>query len=214
MACLALHNTGNSFGPHAHALVAVAALDAVLSALRTHAGHMLTQRHGIGALAVVLSHPAVAHRAASILDVLLAAMETHRGDLHVQQASCVAICSATQRNSEFRSDAGRAGAVTAVVRVLRTCAAQPAEDVGDPYKSSPRTSEVATITLFSLLQALDGHPNQLRALHAGALSLLQAQHPETARRCAPTARCAAARAAWCAGATTAPAWRCARAARR
>ena len=182
-ACLALGNISPCFTPpHVTGRAAAAAHDAVLRALRAHAGHLLTQRHGLSALACVLQHEAVRECAEPSLDVILAAMKTFRSDLHVQSNACMAICAGAFIEDHFRTFAGRAGAVQAVVRVMRTCAApvpNPAVISSQHlFDTSSNAAYWARLALLALLQNESGFPNQLKAVHAGALSLLQTQLSE------------------------------------
>ena len=185
-ACLALGNVAGRF-TQVTSRTAAAALDAVLSALRTHADHLLTQRHGMLALFALLEHKRLRQYGESNLEVVLTGMKTFRADFYVQSVGCMVICRSAQLQEHFRVFAGTAGALKVVVRVLRTCAAaapHPAVTSVEQLQlgTCSHASFWAKAALLTLLQNQNGVPNQLRALHAGALILLQTSVTEVGAR--------------------------------
>ena len=166
-ACHMFKFLGKSF-KRVNSRAAAVALDAVLAALRTHTGDLNTQLHGIGSLCAIVVHDSLKHRAASMLPLVLTGMEAYRDDTALQSVACMALTDVILTvDYDIRADAGAAGAIVAVSRVLRLC-------IADGQVLESNTLKPPCAALFVLLQGSTGYPNQLRAVHAGFRNLLQA----------------------------------------
>ena len=176
-ACFALESFDTSLNQVSSRAAAVA-LDAVLAALRAHAGHLDIQRHGISTLFRLMVHEAIQIRAEPILPVVLSGMKAFPNDMYLQSSACLAIGTGCFATAEFRTAAGAAGAEATLVQALRLCVADAAQLAVTAQRRSVSSIHVfqhAAVALSSLLGGSTAHQNQLVcAVHSGALSLLQA----------------------------------------
>jgi hypothetical protein len=165
-----------------------AVVDDVMAALRTHSAHAVVQESGLFALWSAFRCPhAVAHAvAAGAVAAAVRAMRGHRAAPCVQAAGCCVLKSLLDNDVATRARAGALGAVAAVVDVLRAGRGSSADalelersDAKCRRKYGQSPQEWAVTALRSLLRS-NLTDNCLRAVHAGALSVLQTPRVQAA----------------------------------
>ncbi len=166
--------------------VAEAAVDTLKRALRTHAAHVPTQEHGLRALGSAFFHPhAAAHAAATgIVADVTRTMCGHRTEPFVQGGCCMLlILLKRQHSSTALAGEDALSAVASVVDVLRVSSSSSSSADAAAWERSAERCRASyghahtQLAIQALVCLVNSNPtgNGLRAVHAGALSVLQTQ---------------------------------------
>jgi hypothetical protein len=125
MGCILLTNIVRAAGTLGGAHAEGAAADAVLAAMRAHAGMPEMQRHGCNLLTQLFrddrnADAAWVRRGGAVLTVVTAALRAHRQDMPMLSAGCASIWRLMVSTKENRRGAGVGSAIEAVVAAMRT----------------------------------------------------------------------------------------------
>jgi hypothetical protein len=190
--CLALSSLVAFEAKNQARAIQAGAVEAILLALRTHAADVTVQIHGCRALGrIAQRHTAViAARSGRLLsDILaadLAALNAHRADAGVQWQACSSLMHLFDTDAH-RAEAGRAGAVTALVAALRAhpAAALVQETGCDAMghlcaeNSANAVQACGSGALQAIVAGMRAHPanTNVQLAGCGALNCIVEAHP-------------------------------------
>jgi hypothetical protein len=145
-------------------------VDVTMAALRAHPSEANAQGQALRALgrACLQPHAAARASAAGAAGAALRAMRDHRAEPAVQGGGCEVFAALEELERSSKPAAARAGALGAVGAVVDVLRAGP-----ETMLRIDELQTLQTLAVVTLLELISGDKcNSLRALHAGALSVL------------------------------------------